>query len=122
MSGKSAEAPPPSSPRSVRPVAVIDIGASAVRMAIAEIDDAGKVRRLERLTIEVRLGRDAFTRRTIGKATIEQCVNVLRDDRRKLDEYQINSPDQLRVVATSAVREAENRLDFLDRVYIATGI
>ncbi len=117
-----ASQPAPSPPRSVRSVAVIDMGASAIRMAIAEIDDAGKVRTLETLTQEVDLGRDAFTRRTLRKATIEQCVNVLRDYRRKLDEYQINAPDQLRVVATSAVREAENRLEFLDRVYIATGI
>jgi exopolyphosphatase/guanosine-5'-triphosphate,3'-diphosphate pyrophosphatase len=105
-----------------RPVAVIDIGASAIRMAIAEIDAEGSVRTLERLGQEVNLGRDTFTRRSIRKATIEQCVNVLRDYRRKLAEYQINSPDQIRVVATSAVREAENRLDFIDRVYIATGI
>jgi exopolyphosphatase / guanosine-5'-triphosphate,3'-diphosphate pyrophosphatase len=106
----------------VRPVAVIDIGASAIRMAIAEIDDEGRVRTLERLGQEVNLGRDTFTRRSIRKATIEQCVNVLRDYRRKLAEYQINDPNQIRVVATSAVREAENRLDFIDRVYIATGI
>jgi exopolyphosphatase/guanosine-5'-triphosphate,3'-diphosphate pyrophosphatase len=103
-------------------VAVIDIGASAIRMAIAEIDNEGRVRTLERLGQEVNLGRDTFTRRSIRKATIEQCVNVLRDYRRKLAEYQINFPEQIRVVATSAVREAENRLDFIDRVYIATGI
>src|SRR5688500_6214827 len=102
--------------KSVRPVAVIDIGASAIRMAIAEIDGEGSVRTLERRAQEVNLGRDTFTRRSIRKATIEQCVHVLRDYRRKLAEYQINSPDQMRVVATSAVREAENRLDFLDRV------
>src|SRR5262249_18416305 len=34
----------------------------------------------------------------------------------------INRDDQIRVVATSAVREASNRLAFIDRVFIATGI
>jgi len=38
-----------------------------------------------------------------------------------LDEYRITRSDQIRVVATNAVREAENRLAFLDRIYIATG-
>lgn len=120
MTSKSGEGATPA--RQVRPVAVIDIGASAIRMAIAEIDGEGAVRTLERLAQEVNLGRDTFTRRSIRKATIEQCVQVLRDYRRKLAEYQISSPEQMRVIATSAVREAENRLDFIDRVYIATGI
>ena len=33
-----------------------------------------------------------------------------------------SQPDQIRVVATSAVREARNRLAFIDRIYIATGL
>ncbi|MBW3598448.1 MAG: exopolyphosphatase, partial [Planctomycetes bacterium] len=103
-------------------MAAIDIGASAIRMAIAEIDETGDVRTLETLTQEVNLGRDTFTRRAIRKSTIEQCVRVLRDYRQKLAEFQIASPDQIRVTATSAVREADNRLEFIDRVYIATGI
>ncbi len=37
-------------------------------------------------------------------------------------EYGISRPDQVRVVATSAVREASNRLAFIDRIYIATGL
>jgi exopolyphosphatase/guanosine-5'-triphosphate,3'-diphosphate pyrophosphatase len=122
MNATPPEGAAPSPPQNIRAVAVIDIGASAIRMAIAEINDSGKVRTLENLAQEVNLGRDTFTRRAIRKATIEQCVNVLRDYRRKLAEYQINAPDQIRVIATSAVREAENRLDFIDRVYIATGI
>ncbi len=105
-----------------RPVAVIDIGASAIRMTIAEIHEGGAVRALETLSQEVNLGRDTFTRRSIRKATIEQCVRVLRDYRQKIAEYQIQAPDQVRVAATSAVREAENRLEFIDRVYIATGV
>ena len=41
--------------------------------------------------------------------------------RQKLEEYAIDSNDQIRVVATSAVREASNQLAFQDRVFIATG-
>ena len=105
-----------------QPVAVIDIGTSSIRMAIAEIDGEGGVRTLETLTQAVTLGKDAFSKGEIDKATIEECVRVLKSYRVKLTEYQIVDPGQLRVVATSAVREANNRLAFLDRVYIATGI
>lgn len=105
----------------VRPVAVIDIGASSIRMAIAEIHPDDSVNILERLVQAVSLGKDTFTRRNIRKATIESCVRVLRQYQQKLREYRIE-PDQIRVVATSAVREASNRMAFLDRIYIATGL
>ncbi|MBW3539914.1 MAG: Ppx/GppA family phosphatase [Planctomycetes bacterium] len=116
------ESPPATPPAPVRPVAVIDIGTTAIRMAIAEITAEGEVHRLETLTQAVNLGKDTFTRRRIDRSTIEDCVRVLGSYRRLLKEYGIERHDQMRVVATSAVREAENRLAFLDRVYSATGI
>ena len=111
-----AEAPP------TRPVAVIDVGSSSVRMTIAEITSEGTVRSLETLTQDVNLGHDTFTRGRIRRATTEGCVAVLRSYRQLLAEYGITRPDQVRVVATSAVREATNRLSFLDRVFVATGL
>lgn len=104
-----------------RAVAVIDIGTTSVRMAIAEINAAGQIRILDRLFQAVALGKDTFTKGAIRKSTIEECVHVLRSYRQILKEYQITQPDQVRVVATSAVREAENRLAFVDRIYSATG-
>ena len=113
----------PSASRSdaIRPVAVIDVGSTSIRMAIAEIGEAGDVRQLEMLSQAVSLGADSFTKGAINKSTTEQCVRVLKSYRKLLEEYQITSADQVRVVATSAVREADNRLAFLDRVFIATG-
>src|SRR5262245_54734880 len=108
--------------RQMRPAAVIDIGTTSIRMAIAEIDNMGGVRKLESLSQAVSLGKDTFTQGSIAKSTIEECVRVLKSYRRILEEYQVNTPDQIRVVATSAVREARNRLAFLDRVFIATGL
>lgn len=105
-----------------RPVAVIDIGTTSIRMAIAEIGPQRHVRTLETLSQAVNLGKDTFTRGSIQKSTIEECVRVLKSYRRLLQEYQITRDDQIRVVATSAVREAENRLAFVDRMYIATGL
>lgn len=103
-------------------VAVIDIGASSIRMAIAEIRAAGSVHILERLVQAVSLGKDTFQQRVIRKSTIEDCVRVLRSYQKKLAVYRITRPEQIRVVATSAVREATNRLSFIDRIYIATGL
>lgn len=105
-----------------RPVAVIDIGTTSIRMEIAEIAPDGTVRSLQRLFQAVNLGRDTFTRGILRKNTIEECVRILKSYRHILEEYQIRHADRIRVVATSAVREAENRLVFLDRIYSATGM
>ncbi len=105
-----------------RTVAVIDIGSSSIRLAIAEIDESGGVKTLEHLVKSAPLGGDTFTRRIIRRSTIEECVQILDSYRRILVEYNVAAPEQIRVVATSAVREARNQLAFLDRVYAATGL
>lgn len=106
----------------VRTVAVIDIGTSAIRMAIAEIQPQGSIRTLESLTQAVHLGTDAFISGELSRTTIEECVSVLRSYRSKLDEYRITRQEDIRIVATSAVREALNRITFIDRVFVATGL
>ena len=105
-----------------RLVAVIDIGASSVRMQIAEINQTTfEVRRIESFSQAISIGSDSFTERLIKRTTIENCVAVLTTYRKKLDEYGIVNPKQIRVVATSGVREASNQLAFVDRVYVASG-
>ena len=116
---KSAAAAEPTP--ATRPVAVIDIGSTAIRMTIAEIGPAG-VKVLDFLQQAVTLGKDTFTRGSIDKTSIEEAVKVLKAFRRILDEHQITHRGQIRAVATTAVREALNRDTFLDRVLMATGI
>lgn len=105
-----------------RLVAVIDIGTSAIRMAIGEITDDGLTRTVETLSQAVAIGKDTFTGKRISRSTIEDCVRILSSYKVVLDSYGISSDEQLRCVATSGVREAPNRLVFLDRIYIATQI
>ena len=104
------------------PVAVIDIGATSLRMQISEIHPDGRIRKLETFSQAVSIGKDSFIKGRIGKDTIEDCVHVLLIYKTKLEEYGIDDNRQLRVVATSAVKEAQNRLAFIDRVYVATGL
>jgi exopolyphosphatase / guanosine-5'-triphosphate,3'-diphosphate pyrophosphatase len=108
--------------QSVRLVAVIDIGATSIRMSVAEINADGEFRTLDTLVQAVDLGREAFDTRRISRATIERSASILRRYQRVLREYGIKSASHIRVVATSAVREATNRLAFTDRIFIATGL
>lgn len=91
-------------------------------MQISEIHPDGKIRKLETFSQAVSIGKDSFIIGRISRETIEDCVHVLRIYVAKLNEYGIRDAGQLRVVATSAVKEAQNRLAFVDRVFVATGL
>jgi len=91
-------------------------------MQIAEINQKTlDIRRIESFSQAISIGSDSFTARRIRRSTIEKSVEVLNTYRKKLDEYGIVDPEQIRVVATSGVREASNQLAFVDRVYVASG-
>ena len=104
-----------------REAAVIEIGSTSVRMAIARRDADGSLRHLDDLDLPAGLGRDCFTEEAISAATTERCVTTIRKFQQVLLETGLGQ-DDLRVVATSAVREARNQEAFTDRVLIATGL
>ena len=102
--------------------AVIDLGSTSIRMAVAQINADGSYQTLDTLHQSVSIGSDTFSKGQISRRTIEESVKVLRNFLSVLAEYRIDLHNGVRAVATSAVREARNRDEFLDRVYIATGI
>jgi exopolyphosphatase/guanosine-5'-triphosphate,3'-diphosphate pyrophosphatase len=110
-SGRPGEAP--------RPVAVLDMGATAVRLVVAELTPGDPPRILEEASRAVLLGKDAFTHGRLGSATVEATLRALEGFRRIMDSYAVV---RYRAVATSAVREALNRDTFLDRVRLRAGI
>src|SRR5260221_6662579 len=77
-----------------RTVAVIDIGASAIRMRIAEIGPHGEVRNLDSLQQALRLGKDTFSTGRIQASTIEDCIQVLLGFRRVIAEYGVTRDEQ----------------------------
>ena len=116
---RPTDPPPPAAPRETRPVGVVDMGASAIRLVVAEAQADGNVRILEEATRGVLLGKDTFTHGRIGAATIEATLKALAGFRRIMDDYGVV---RYRAVATSAVREAQNSDAFLDRVRLRTGL
>ncbi|HET9317404.1 MAG TPA: Ppx/GppA phosphatase family protein [Vicinamibacteria bacterium] len=111
--------PPPPAPEVPRPVAVLDLGASAVRLVVAEAPPGQPIRILEEASRGVLLGKDTFTNGKLGRAAIESTLKALEGFRRLMDTYGVV---RYRAVATSAIREAQNRDAFLDRVRLRTGI
>lgn len=109
-------------PKSEDLFAVIELGTTSIRMAVAESDGQGGFRVLDTLQQAVLLGRDTFTKGNIEQETMEECVKALRGYQRILAEYGLSDHARIGAVATSAIREASNRDEFLDRIFVATGL
>lgn len=100
-------------------MAAIDIGASAIRMDVAEVREDGGIRILDSLKKGVQLGKDAFTTGTLSEESIRSACAALQDFKRVMDTYGVL---RYRAVATSAVRESSNSDRFLDRILMSTGL
>jgi exopolyphosphatase/guanosine-5'-triphosphate,3'-diphosphate pyrophosphatase len=105
-----------------RLTSVIDVGSTSIRMVVAQVHEDGTCQLLDSLNQSVTIGRDTFTTGEISRGTIEDCVAGLRNFATVLREYGIQDAADIRAVATSAVGEARNRDEFLDRVYMGSGI
>ncbi len=100
-------------------VAVLDMGASAIRLVIGEITPGEPIRTIEEASRGVLLGRDTFSSGLIRSKTIDAALKALDAFRQIIDGYGVT---HIRAVATSAVREARNVDVFLDRIQRRTGI
>src|SRR5512134_965986 len=60
-----------------RPVAVLDMGATAIRLLVAEVPPEAPPVILEEASRAVLLGKDAFTAGRLGSATIEATLRAL---------------------------------------------
>lgn len=97
-------------------VSAIDIGSSSIRMTIYEISN-DNFTIIEELRQSVKLGKDCFYIGKISRNTINACVEILNNYKKKSNEYKVSS---YRTVATTAVREAANVDIFLDNIRTLT--
>ena len=99
--------------RGPKVVSVIDIGSSFVRMGIYQCGKNGTVTTLDMLQHPIRLGHEAFTEGRIRLETVRELTASLRGFSQVMKEYGVC---EYRAVATTALREAENRLYVLDQL------
>jgi len=98
-------------------LAAVDIGANSVRLKIARV-----VRKRLQVLHEdrevVRLGEGVFRNGALDPAAMEQTVRVLK---RFQKETQALGATEVRIVATSALRDANNGSAFVQWVQAAIG-
>jgi exopolyphosphatase/guanosine-5'-triphosphate,3'-diphosphate pyrophosphatase len=95
-------------------VAAIDCGTNSTRLLVADANG----RELIRLMRITRLGQGVDRENVLAPEAIARTVDVLREFRRSMDTFGV---DRLRMVATSAVRDAENGAMFIEAARAAVG-
>lgn len=99
--------------------AIINVGASAIRMHISQYLD-GKVTIIEYNIKLLKLGRDTFTKGYITLENVYLATDILSKFSQKLDEYGIRK--SYKAICTSGIREAGNKHFFVDHIKTNTGI
>jgi exopolyphosphatase / guanosine-5'-triphosphate,3'-diphosphate pyrophosphatase len=93
-------------------VAAIDQGTNSTRLLVADVED-GKVEEVVRRSVVTRLGEGVDARHRLLPQPIARVRNVLADYRQEAEQL---GAEQTLLVATSAVRDAENGEAFLGEI------
>ena len=103
-------------------LAAVDIGSNAIRFQISTVLDANDrtvFKKLEYVRFPLRLGHDVFTTSRISDKSEEKFVKLMRAYKLLIELYEA---DDYMFCATSAMRDAVNSKQILDRVKKETGI
>jgi len=114
----SRHGPKPDSRESFR-LAAIDVGSNSIHMIVAQADADGGITTLWRLKEPVGLGRLSFPSRRLTADAMNRAVTVLERFQKLAQQRQA---EKIVAVATSAIREAENGGDLIERVRRQLGL
>ncbi|MFV2039504.1 MAG: hypothetical protein ACC660_04620, partial [Acidimicrobiales bacterium] len=95
-----------------RTVAAIDCGTNSTRLLVARFTDGG-FEALERRVTITRLGEGVDATSRLSNAALGRVVACLGEYKQIIDSHDVSA---IRVIATSAARDASNREDFFDLV------
>ena len=92
-------------------VAAIDCGTNSIRLLISEVQDDGKVRDITRTMEIIRLGEGVDATGEIAPAALDRARVALEGYVRQMKFEKVT---RVRMVATSATRDAKNQQEFFD--------
>jgi len=104
-------------------LAAIDIGSNAARLLITEVIPNGngkpEFNKLNLIRVPLRLGFDVFENKIISPEKAGMLIQTLKAFRHLINAYEV---DAIKACATSAMRDAENATEILQKVNIETGL
>jgi exopolyphosphatase/guanosine-5'-triphosphate,3'-diphosphate pyrophosphatase len=98
--------------------AVIDIGTNSVKVLVADVAD-GQLAPVVEMSRQTRLGAGFYVTHTLQPAAIALTADVVAEFRAAAAERGASS---IRIVATSAARDARNALELIEAVREITGL
>ena len=98
---------------STKRLAGIDIGTLTCRLLIADCSSNRPLKELQSDRQILRLGEGVDQSKRLSEAAMDRVLHCLKEWRQVIDSYRV---DAFTAVATSAVRDAGNRQEFLERV------
>ncbi|MHA8110632.1 Ppx/GppA phosphatase family protein [Lactobacillaceae bacterium Melli_B4] len=98
---------------------ILDIGSNSVRMAINQIESDGSYREVKRVKNDSRLSEGMGREKLLRPAAIKRTIQALENFQRI---YQSYSNAHVKVIATAAVRQANNQAAFLKQVRDKLGL
>jgi exopolyphosphatase/guanosine-5'-triphosphate,3'-diphosphate pyrophosphatase len=102
-----------------RRLAGIDIGTLTCRLLIADVPPTGPLKECCSDRRILRLGEGVDQSKRLRREAMDRVLVCLREWRRVIDGYHVQART---AVATSAVRDAGNRQEFVERVIADTGL
>lgn len=107
----------------IRKLAAIDIGSNAIRLlihnVIEEEDKNPQFRKNALIRVPVRLGEDSFTIGEISDRNQERIIKAMHAFKLLME---VHGVEKYMACATSAIREANNGQEVVERVYDESGI
>lgn len=100
-------------------IASIDIGTNTILLLIADVEQGAIVKVVHDQQVIARLGKGVDADRRINEETILRAEGSLKEYRSVCDTFAV---ERICAVGTSALRDAANREEFLDRIERSTGI
>ncbi len=102
--------------------AVVDIGSNAARLLFANalvINNSIFVEKASLIRIPLRLGSDVFSIGKISPEKLEDFVKTIQAYKLLMEVYK---PEGVKICATAAMREAENKEEVVKEIYSRTGV
>ena len=103
--------------------AAIDIGSNAIRLLITNVveqeDKPAQFNKSELFRVPIRLGKDSFTLGEISEKNQERIIKTMQAYKNLMDVFEI---ERYKACATSAMREAENSKEVVEKIFEKSGI
>jgi exopolyphosphatase / guanosine-5'-triphosphate,3'-diphosphate pyrophosphatase len=100
--------------------AIIDLGTNTFHLLIVEKID-NQIQTIYKNSTPAKIGKGGINQKIITQEAIERALNVLRSFRKEIDNQGVRL-DRIFATGTSAVRNADNQIEFIERVLSDTGI